>query len=522
MASPIEASSSSQQLDPFYIELLEQTFTTSKAAIDFCRNLCAQFGFTVKQESSTHRNIYVYCSREGLADSVRNPKSNPKRKRPSKRCDCKWRVVLNESKDTHLWRFRKSNNPEALQHNHPLMRPEEVERGWPKQVHELIRELARQHLSTQEIRQQVQNRFPDITWNERRFYNRLSEERQKIRQQDTTGRAHQLTATWTKVCMAAAGCEELTDYAQTQLMQMLDTICNMAQIPVDSLGNPPALSSEEEEEEEDSQNNHDTATTTPPKGFTVVVIPEHTYLVKVYNQRTIQRKRQLAQPAPPQTTTTTQQPPQATTTSMQPPAPPPQQQQFPSTTPFSNTNSRHRTPMDASSYMMYPPNMPMHYYPSLPEEDNMAFPPLDTSSVASSSSPSPVSVATPPPAATVMMNAPPTAADRLMPPPLKRRRSSHHMSSSSYSMATAATQHHPLAQQRSPSSPIHPNNANNNPLTVCIPGTPMPTSSPQQQPPPPNHHHHHIRSQHPPPVLVTSESHRHHDQPQMPFYQNYW
>lgn len=166
MASPIEAS---QQLDPFYIELLEQTFTTSKAAIDFCRNLCAQFGFTVKQESSTHRNIYVYCSREGLADSVRNPKSNPKRKRPSKRCDCKWRVVLNESKDTHLWRFRKSNNPEALHHNHPLMRPEEVERGWPNQVHELIRELARQHLSTQEIRQQVQNRFPDITWNERRF-----------------------------------------------------------------------------------------------------------------------------------------------------------------------------------------------------------------------------------------------------------------------------------------------------------------------------------------------------------------
>ncbi|KAI7875294.1 hypothetical protein K492DRAFT_211036 [Lichtheimia hyalospora FSU 10163] len=502
MTSPIEASTS-QQLDPFYIELLEQTFTTSKAAIDFCRNLCAQFGFTVKQESSTHRNIYVYCSREGLADSVRNPKSNPKRKRPSKRCDCKWRVVLNESKDTHVWRFRKSNNPEALHHNHPLMRPEEVERGWPKQVHELIRELARQHLSTQEIRQQVQNRFTDITWNERRFYNRLSEERQKIRQQDTMGRAHQLTATWTKVCMAAAGCEELTDYAQTQLMQMLETICNMAQIPVDSLGNPPALSSEEEDEEEDHQNNNNndttSSTTAPPKGFTVVVIPEHTYLVKVYNQRTIQRKRQLAQPPPTPT-----QPAQPTTTSMQPPPPP--QQQFPPTS-FSNASTRHRTTMDAS-YMMYPPNMPMHYYPSLPEEDNMAFPPLDTSSVASSSSPSPVSVATPPPAATVMMNAP-TTADRLMPPPLKRRRSSHHMASSTYSMSAGVQ--HPLSQQR-PSSPINPNNNTNNPLSVCIPG-PMPTSSPQQP--------HHLRSQHPP-LLITSESHRHHDQQQIPFYQNYW
>ncbi|CDS10406.1 hypothetical protein LRAMOSA03082 [Lichtheimia ramosa] len=506
MASPIEAS---QQLDPFYIELLEQTFTTSKAAIDFCRNLCAQFGFTVKQESSTHRNIYVYCSREGLADSVRNPKSNPKRKRPSKRCDCKWRVVLNESKDTHLWRFRKSNNPEALHHNHPLMRPEEVERGWPNQVHELIRELARQHLSTQEIRQQVQNRFPDITWNERRFYNRLSEERQKIRQQDTTGRAHQLTATWTKVCMAAAGCEELTDYAQSQLMQMLDTICNMAQIPVESLGNPPVLSSEEDDEEEDHQqqnNNNDTtlsSTTTPPKGFTVVVIPEHTYLVKVYNQRTIQRKKQLAQP--PQTTI---QPPHQATTSIQQP-----QQPFPSTTPFSNTSNRHRTAMDAS-YMMYPPNMPMHYYPSLPEEENMAFPPLDTSSVASSSSPSPVSVATPPPAATVMMNATPPA-DRLMPPPLKRRRSSHHMSSYGMTTATSTAAQHPLTQQRS-SSPI---NNTNNPLSVCIPGHPMPTSSPQH--PQQQQQQNHFRSQHPP-LLITSESHRHHDQHQIPFYQNYW
>ncbi|KAI9254609.1 hypothetical protein BDA99DRAFT_540356 [Phascolomyces articulosus] len=230
-----QPATSSTLLEPFYTDLLESTFPTSQAAIEFCRTLCAQYGFTVKQESSTHRNIYVYCSREGLPDSVRNPKRSPKRKRPSKRCDCKWRVVLNENKETHTWKFRKSNNPEAMIHNHSLMRPEEIERGWPKQVHDMICQLARERMTTQEIRQQVQAQFPHITWNERRFYNRLSEERQKIRQQETVERAHRLTAIWTKICMAAAGCDELTDYAQNNVLQLLHTICDMAQVSVDTL-----------------------------------------------------------------------------------------------------------------------------------------------------------------------------------------------------------------------------------------------------------------------------------------------
>ena len=127
-------------------------------------------------------------------------------------------------------------------HNHSLMRPEEIERGWPKQVHEMICRLARERMTTQEIRQQVQAQFPNITWNERRFYNRLSEERQKIRQQETVERAHRLTATWTKICMAAAGCDELTDYAQNHVLQLLNTICNMAQVSIETLEkNVPVL-----------------------------------------------------------------------------------------------------------------------------------------------------------------------------------------------------------------------------------------------------------------------------------------
>ncbi|ORY99459.1 hypothetical protein BCR43DRAFT_489318 [Syncephalastrum racemosum] len=268
----------------FYDTLLNQAFPNSDAAITFCRRLCAQFGFTVKQESSTHRNIYVYCSREGFPDSRRNPKSNPKRNRPSKRCDCRWRVVLNESKNTHEWRFRKSNNPDASLHNHELMRPEEIEQAWPKEVLDMICDLARQQLSTHDIRGRVQMRFPEITWNERRFYNRLSEERQKIRQRDTVLRAQELTVELNKVCMAASGCEELTRYAHAQARQLLKSVCDMAQIDIATLPQPIVLDPDEDEFKEWD---HAETIETAPKGHTTVVVPRHTFHVRVHNQRTM-------------------------------------------------------------------------------------------------------------------------------------------------------------------------------------------------------------------------------------------
>ncbi|KAI9314184.1 hypothetical protein BX666DRAFT_2029713 [Dichotomocladium elegans] len=479
MAARDKTTTIPQQLEPFYTQLLAQSFPTSASAIDACRSLCAQYGFTVKQESSTHRNIYVYCSREGLADSVRNPKVNPKRKRPSKRCDCKWRVVLNENKETQMWRFRKSNNPEALTHNHPLMKPEEIERGWPKEVHDTICQLARGFLQTHEIRQRVQLLFPEITWNERRFYNRLSEERQKIRQESTTVRAQQLTTTWSKVCMAAAGCEELAEYAQTQLMQMLNTICTMAQIPVDSLGEPPVLSSEDEDDP-----------ISVPKGFAVVVIPEHTYLVKVHSQRTIQKKRKCMSPMLPPSQPFTQLPPhhshavsapstavatatETTATATAPPPPPPPQM---------------------ANYMVYPPPMHVPYYPV--QEEDMVYPPLDTSSV--TSSPSPASSSTPPPPAATFMT---HATDRLIPQPAKRRRSSH------------MTFPYSLVYQQRPSSPmngagVHKCSAAHVPATT-IPHGISPQHSPQR-----------LSSQ-PVSVALTADPTRHNHQ--IPCYDNnYW
>lgn len=43
------------QLEPFYERLIGMNFDQSAIAIERCRDLCAEYGFTVKQEASTHR-----------------------------------------------------------------------------------------------------------------------------------------------------------------------------------------------------------------------------------------------------------------------------------------------------------------------------------------------------------------------------------------------------------------------------------------------------------------------------------
>ncbi|CAO3629540.1 unnamed protein product [Cunninghamella echinulata] len=57
-------------LEPFYTDILSKQFSNSVESIEYCRKLCAQYGFTIKQEASTYRNIYVYCSREGFPNSL--------------------------------------------------------------------------------------------------------------------------------------------------------------------------------------------------------------------------------------------------------------------------------------------------------------------------------------------------------------------------------------------------------------------------------------------------------------------
>ncbi|KAI8385697.1 hypothetical protein BD560DRAFT_486692 [Blakeslea trispora] len=297
--TPVQQQEQALLLEPFYGRLIGLAFDDSSSAVERCRDLCAEFGFTVKQEASTHRNIYVYCSREGLPDSLRNPKSNPQRKRPSKRCDCRWRIVLFENEQSK-WEFRKSLNPEAGKHNHELMRPEEIERSWPKEVIDAIFELARLRMTTQDIRTRVRQQFPEIHWNERRFYNRLSEERQKIKSRDSTERTHQLSELWSKVCMATAGNDDLFQFVRQELVMLFQSICETVQIQPEEFPSPLVLPQEAEASMiGSSKKMTKTSLCSPksdmptPKGYLPVEVPRQVYYIKIHNQRQLQESQYI-------------------------------------------------------------------------------------------------------------------------------------------------------------------------------------------------------------------------------------
>lgn len=224
-------------MDPLYDELLQHEFNDSSSAVDFCRTLAFNAGFTVKQEASANRNIYVYCSREGAPDSRRNPKAQRQRKRPSKRCDCRWRVVLYQNAN-ESYQFRRSLNPSASWHNHEMMPQEEMIKYWPPEVTDMIITLAGQRMATNEIRQRVQARFPEVPWNERRFYNRITEERKRTRYRETTHRVHRLTHLSVRLCSVAAGAEDMAVKVEAELLNMLKQCCDYLKISPDAIVSP--------------------------------------------------------------------------------------------------------------------------------------------------------------------------------------------------------------------------------------------------------------------------------------------
>ncbi|KAI8368927.1 hypothetical protein BD560DRAFT_454677 [Blakeslea trispora] len=244
-------------MEPLYERLLKKPFPDSVTAIEYCRSVCAEFGFTVKQEASANRNIYVYCSREGLPDSQRNPKPSPQRKRPSKRCDCRWRVVLSEN-EQEQWEFRKSMNPNASEHNHEMMSPDEMVKAWPPEVNDTIIQLARKRLQTHEIRETVKQKFPNITWNERRFYNRLTEERKRIRQRGVVERSQRLLLLSARLCSIVASHEDWTFAVENDLQRMFENFCQLARLTPENISTLVDLEPEMIQLEQPNDNNMST------------------------------------------------------------------------------------------------------------------------------------------------------------------------------------------------------------------------------------------------------------------------
>lgn len=44
-------------MEPLYEKLLQQKFSTSQEAIQFCRETCLEYGFTIKQETNQANRV---------------------------------------------------------------------------------------------------------------------------------------------------------------------------------------------------------------------------------------------------------------------------------------------------------------------------------------------------------------------------------------------------------------------------------------------------------------------------------
>ncbi|KAF8934959.1 hypothetical protein BGZ52_002264 [Haplosporangium bisporale] len=216
-------------MDDFYERLLGMSFDQSNDAITKCRDLAREHGFTVKQETSSNKNVYLYCSREGVPDSVKNNKEI-KRKRLSMRCDCKWRITLYQQ-ESKLWIFRKAMNPASMVHNHPLISPDDIRQPWPTAVFDRIAYYANQrNLTTSETRERIKEDFPDLVWDERRFYNRLTEERKQIRLRDSETRVFSTMDLAARVASLASADPSLSYKVNSSLENVLVEICEQLRI----------------------------------------------------------------------------------------------------------------------------------------------------------------------------------------------------------------------------------------------------------------------------------------------------
>ncbi|KAF9088988.1 hypothetical protein BGX23_006989 [Mortierella sp. AD031] len=174
-------------------------------------------------------NVYLYCSREGVPDSVKNNKEI-KRKRLSMRCDCKWRITLFQQ-ESKLWIFRKAMNPASMVHNHPLISPDDIRQPWPAAVFDRIAFYANQrNLTTSETRERIKEDFPDLVWDERRFYNRLTEERKQIRLRDSESRVFSTMDLAARVASLASADPSLSYKVTSSLENVLVEICEQLRI----------------------------------------------------------------------------------------------------------------------------------------------------------------------------------------------------------------------------------------------------------------------------------------------------
>ncbi|KAF7730414.1 hypothetical protein EC973_002220 [Apophysomyces ossiformis] len=97
-----------------YEKLLNQKFSDSSSAVEFCRRACAECGFSVREQKVTEKLICIYCSYKCVSEDAQSNADREKEKANL----CQWGVVLAE--DEQIWRFQMFSSEEESLHNHEL------------------------------------------------------------------------------------------------------------------------------------------------------------------------------------------------------------------------------------------------------------------------------------------------------------------------------------------------------------------------------------------------------------------
>ncbi|KAF9974390.1 hypothetical protein BGZ73_002215 [Actinomortierella ambigua] len=122
-------------------------------------------------------------------------------------------------------------NPASMVHNHPLTSPDDIRQPWPQGVFDRISFYANQrNLTTAETRERIKEEFPDLVWDERRFYNRLTEERKQIKLRDSETRVFSTMDLAAKVASLASADPTLSYKVTSSLENVLVEICEQLRI----------------------------------------------------------------------------------------------------------------------------------------------------------------------------------------------------------------------------------------------------------------------------------------------------
>ncbi|KAI9261101.1 hypothetical protein BY458DRAFT_588207 [Sporodiniella umbellata] len=170
-------------------------FNSTTEAVNYCRQVCSEHGYTIQCEPLTNNTMYLSCF----------PEQSSKKRHISSHANYKF--LLSHK---HTWFFQNicpSTN-------------------WPQKFQDRIDQLVDQNQS--EISKTIQSEFPESLCDDRQLTDYLNKRRQ---QKETVERARKLITTSTRLCSLAAANEDWTTRVESDLDKMLKKYSKVLKIP---------------------------------------------------------------------------------------------------------------------------------------------------------------------------------------------------------------------------------------------------------------------------------------------------